>query len=240
MDLDTIKKSIKNWNDVRNTELGLTYLTSGFGFEINRNEYQIWKEIIDKKIFSDTPLNNNTAKYNGYFIHLYIGISSYSKTIFHLVDSITESDPDHKYSASLVTKKFTKESIEKQDFTKDLQDVEIQDIKAVKRAFKWFFQSNSWAYNKLNPSDPDENPDVVRVFTIHFQDFYNIFEDENNKKAFLFFGLTNMTREGRTSTMEIEVILCPEKGFLDNGNKSQDVTTPRPPYSITNKNLNLL
>ena len=103
----SIKKSIKKWDQIRNTELGLSFLTSGFGFEINRNEYERWKNIINLEILEKLLQNKNIAVnidedgdinidgngdgdiYKDYFIHLYIGVLEF-ETVFYLVDSVSD------------------------------------------------------------------------------------------------------------------------------------------------------
>ena len=82
-----------------------------------------------------------------------------------------------------------------------MDNFSIGDKKAAERAFKWFLYSNVWAHKKLHPQKSikemkvetgkkiDET-DIVRVFTIHFKDFKDIFDvkqgEKEREKAFSF------------------------------------------------------
>lgn len=238
MDLNIIKQSIRKWNQVRKTELGLTFLTSGFGLEVSKAEYDKWVESIK---------DGGSIK----FIHLYIGILEF-ETVFYLVDDITDRNEDYKINENLFIKNFTKQNIEKKGqkpekgLVKKTSKFTITDIKAAERAFRWFFFSNDWSSRKIKtlPTETGNNVDdsMVRVFTIPFSDFEKILKNADEKvKAFLFFGLRKMIIKGGYSEErdEIEVLLCSEKGF-NQESTSEDLTTPIPPYSAQGKNLNLL
>lgn len=237
MNINIIKQSIKKWNEIRHTQLGLKFLTSGSGFEIKRSEYNKWEEI----------KNNTTEKEEKTYVHLYIGVLEF-ETVFYLIDSISDKKKDYRVDETLFYKNFTKENIEKEsEKNEGIKEVVIEDTEAAARAFKWFFSSNEWAHKKLKESPKNDESGIVRVFTIPFQDFENIFEDKANNKAYFFFGIKKMEIKKKKEN-EIEVILCSEKGFLHKKSSSnkkslgeaEDVTTPRPPYSIEGYGLNLL
>lgn len=231
MNIDIVRHSIRNWNEIRHTQLGLKFLTSGSGFEIKRSEYIKWEEIKNKA----------TEEREKTYVHLYIGVLEF-ETVFYLIDSISDKGRNYIIDETLFYKSFTKENKEEGVRNKGVKEVVIEDKEAAARAFKWFFYSDEWAREKLNGSPKNDESGIVRVFTIPFEDFENVFHDNNNDKAYLFFGITNMNREGESVEDEIEVILCSEKGFLDKKslNEAEDVTTPRPPYSIVGQGLNLL
>ena len=42
MTIDDIKNNINTWNDVRNSEMGLKFLTSGYALELSREEFEKW------------------------------------------------------------------------------------------------------------------------------------------------------------------------------------------------------
>lgn len=246
MNIDIVKKSLKRWNEIRKTELGLTFLTSGYGFEIQKSEYDKWEKIKE---------NATDKKQEEVCIHMYIGILEF-EIVFYLIDSISDENNDYRIGETLFYKNFTKENLEVKSTNNDLKeyeipDVKIEDNKAVSRAFKWFMFSNKWAHNKLKTianKEENEESGIVRVFTIPFNDFTETLKVSN--KAFLYFGLNNkMKVNGKKSNKdEIEVLLSSENGFLPNEpkseldknvNESEDVTSPHPPFSIKDKDFNL-
>lgn len=269
MNIDIVKKSIRKWDQIRNTELGLTFLTSGAGFEVKRKEYNLWKNVIEEEGYKNKRGNKPLP-----CIHLYIGVLEF-ETVFYLIDSTSDAkligsnSCENILGKTLFYKNFTKEFLEKEDEEDLSMDLwsrelggkdEISDHCAAKRAFKWFLFSNKWAYKKINAMNKSENKheksEVVRVFTIPWGDFETLFNESKKNKVFLFFGLNDIKLKDKVNPDkeiiykdEIEVILCSEKGFLKkdkldrtrNVSDSEDVTIPRPPFGFTeNHAFNLL
>ncbi|PKH49394.1 hypothetical protein CXF68_01245 [Tenacibaculum sp. Bg11-29] len=269
MNIDIVKKSIRKWDQIRNTELGLTFLTSGAGFEVKRKEYNSWKNVIEEEGYKSKRGNKPLP-----CVHLYIGVLEF-ETVFYLIDSISDAKLIGSNSCknilgkTLFYKNFTKEFLEggdEEDLSMELGSIGLRDEDgisdhcAAKRAFKWFLFSNKWAYKKINAMNKPENKhkksEVVRVFTIPWGDFETLFNESEKNKVFLFFGLNDIKLKDEVNSNkeitfkdEIEVILCSEKGFLKKGklpstgnvSDSEDVTIPRPPFGFTeNHAFNLL
>jgi len=226
MNLSIIKKSIQRWNQVRNTELGLTFLTSGFGFEVYRSEYEQWQKIV------------GDAKAS---IHLYIGILEF-ETVFFVIDSISDAKGDYRLNENLFYKSFTKDHKKNASSRFQAFNGGLPETEAMQRTFKWFSDADAWFAKKMNYTGREQSL-IARAFTIPYEDLDLIFSTKETSKTLLFFGLKDYYDDKKLLYKdEIEVLLCSEThgftGYKDN-RQFADVTTPIPPFSDVNKNLNL-
>ena len=228
MTIETIKSNINTWNDIRNSDLGLKFLTSGYAIELSREEFDKWNlRLKDKK---------------GISIHLYIGVSQ-DEIAFYLVDSETDKTGTYSIGDNLFIKAFTR-TIEGVSGDKDIQNIAIDESLAINRIFKWFFSASQWFYKQTAKSPLYDEGGVVRVFTIPFNDYQQCFQSDESK-ALMLFGLRNYFKDGKHYYDEIEVLVCSESEGLIVNTKNEslqfaDVTTPRPPFSTDGQGLNLL
>ena len=228
MDIAEIKNNINAWNEVRNTDIGLTFLTSGYAIELSREEFVKW----NKRLENEKDI----------YIHLYIGISQF-KIIFYLVDSETDQNETYLVNENLFVKYFTRNATELSHDV-DIQDIVVHQSLAINRIFKWFFSSSQWFYKQTDKPNLTDTEGVVRVFTIPYEDFQKCFET-TEQKALILFGLRDYTADDILLENEIEVLVCSESNGLvvhkknDNLN-FEDLTTPHPPFSINGEGFNLL
>ena len=242
MSLEEVRCSIKQWGEVKNID-GLSYLFSDtyFGFKITKEEF------VNKL---------NVRADNGEdidFIHMYIGLEDEEdKNIwFHLVDSFSDTYSSYYKGDNLLilSKNYDVEGNEFDVVFKNNRLITKREAKD--RSHKWFTEDERDKWFKrikgrvLKSGNKKENVDlsIVRVFSIPFEDFENLFNENECDSVVVFFGLYDYCNkeEREDRKHEIEVLLggVNHKGG-DNSDLFQDVSTPHPPFSISNNGFNLL
>ncbi len=228
--IQQIREDIETWNEIRQTEVALNQLTSGYGLEINRQEFQNWIPLVK---------GHEEAE-----IHLYLASNS-GKLIFYLVDSVTDSSGDDKHyklGGNLFIKGFYRE-VNHSDVASTIliPKINLDKTEVVEAAFQWFLYSRYWVAKKLNTLEG-----IVRVFSIPFNDFLKVFDKNEVTSAFLFFCLESFENKEDTHQDEISVFLCskfdPSKGRITNYSPRvyANVGVPRPPFKIVANQFGLL
>jgi hypothetical protein len=228
--IQQIREDIETWNEIRQTEVALNQLTSGYGLEINRQEFQNWIPLVE---------GHEEAK-----IHLYLASNS-GKLIFYLVDSVTDSSGDdehYRLGENLFIKGFYREmNHSNTTSTISIPKIKMDKIEVVEAAFQWFLYSRYWFAKKLNTSE-----EMVRVFSIPFNDFLKVFDKHEVTSAFLFFCLESFESKEETHQDEISIFLCskfePSKDRITNYSPRvyENVGVPRPPFKIVANQFGLL
>ena len=252
--IQKIKESIQKWEQIRNTDLGLNFLTSGIGFRIEKKEFQKWLDLEEK----NGEISN---------IHLYIGIVEF-EMVFYLVDSSTEKNgfhnpDDYKVNENLFIKEITKNISSSIDMSPvpHIQFSEVQatnkitEQEVMKRIFKWYLFGTTWFNNdrKKNMNvakiNNQEYQGVLKCMTIPFSDLKYLFGKYSQETLFCFFGLreeaAQYTQQNATNTDIIELILCTGEttnNTIDNSVQNTvesfaDVTRPSPPFYVNDFNL---
>lgn len=222
MEIAAIKEAINRWNQIRNTNIGLTFLTSGVGFEISREEYEKWQE--------HSPSN----------LHVYIGLVEF-ELMFFVVDNVTD-ESGSGYEKFLFTKGFTKNYHPNANATFDITKVAIDDNEALHRSFHWLLGSRNWfEHDKSNNKFFNEENDwkgIVRAFEVPFEDLMAIFKT-GTEQAFAFLAIRPPKPTDPTTNNLIEIILCNEP--VNNGANEvinveifKDITVPVPPFKPLN------
>lgn len=228
-EVQKIKEAIKKWEQIKNTDIALNFLTSGIGFTITKEEYKLWLEVEQN---ADSIEN----------IHLYIGIVEFETTFF-LVDSTTDKAQNYKVGKNLFIKGFTNnlagnpgDQIPDLQFSSPTSPNEINSEEAIKRLMKWYLYSQVWFKNN------QANKKVLSKMVIPFKDLKTLFRISDTDKIFAFFALRF---DSDYKEEVLELILVNEKKDKADSNASNsatvehfaDVTRPCPPFSATDFNL---
>ncbi len=244
-----IREGIYKWDQIRNTDLALNFLTSGIGFSIDKDSYESWKSLEDS-------VNGETIKN----IHVYIGVMEFETTFF-LVDSLTDArgktDPEvYILNRNLFTKGFTKNMSYGFSVNQKLKKVpnilfpEVSDPRAItekealERLLKWMLYSDVWfeSRQKSKPSGEEPFPGVLKCMTIPFSDLDYLFSDAGTEEVYAFFALREADLHGKPLDV-LELILCNQtfnsEGYAVSVKHFADVTRPRPPFSLTDGDFNL-
>ncbi|UTW64083.1 hypothetical protein KFE98_08075 [bacterium SCSIO 12741] len=246
--IQTIKDNIQQWNEIRNTLVGFNFLTSGYGVEIEMDDFNRWEAI-------RTAAGIALGDFN---IHLYIGIDDLGIK-FYLTDSHTDAAQSYVEGHNLITKSYARgdDAQTANNFPisanklRPLKGSQVPIETAFESAFSWFLYSDNWFQQKQHEAQTAQDVDqagVVRVFTVPFDDITDIFQTANVSKAFLFYGIKNYT-DAQGAVLypnEIEMLLCniEDAQAYQSGQPVttyivQDLTTPSPPFSTIQQPFNL-
>jgi|GEM_PF-5657961 len=252
--IQSIKAAIRKWDQIRNTDLALNFLTSGFGFHLTRAEFYNWSNIANVKN-----------------IHLYIGIVEF-EIFYFLVDSETDkagkSDTSvYKVGTNLFIKEFTENAnpglvetapskVPEISFCSDgnSNDNSLTEKEAMKRSLRWMLHSQSWFENGRStaPSatiNGQKFEGVLKAMKIPFSDLVILFENDTDR-IFAYPALrTDNMKDGEIVTdgsgqdvVNLELILCAHKSksetiLTDVTEQFADVSMPIPPFKATDFNL---
>lgn len=215
--INAIRKNIKKWDEIRNTELGLNFLTSGYGFEVLRSDYE---ELAKKHI-----------KDSNYYV--YLGVYEFELLFYVLpkhIDKMESEDP-------IITCMFTRETDDKPCNSLSLSETEyscfsgtggaeLTENEALKRTLNWFVHSHRWFVDNK----------TVQFFTVPSADLRKIFSSKQVTKALFFLAITSDKIYGDY----IELIVCDETTSNNNTVNNtvsakrrvfMDLTRPCPPFS---------
>lgn len=232
--IEIIRQRIQSWNSHRKTTQAIEQLTSGYGFEISRDEYKLWKSIVDKSGW-DPDSNALEPK-----IHVYLAINE-SRLVFYLVDSITDKKGGlYQLGLNIFYKEFHRSmqdtSLESQEFFPSITPKEALD-----RIFGWFLYSRDWFEQKID-DHTGEAKNVVRVFTFPYSDLSEIFSSPCTIGAVAFFGLEKSPGAKPLRENQIDLILCDKRdSSCEIRDRSyEDVSIPHPPFEIDHNQFKLL
>lgn len=259
--IESIKTAIKKWDQIRNADIALNFLTSGNGFHINKEEFSNWMNIHQNAI-----ADGNDGVKN---IHFYIGIVEF-EIFFFLVDSVTDSKGKAHQSAyvintNLFIKEFTDSAAQDSNETSTTPDLkfaknnglcdnEIDEKEALRRALRWSLHAPEWFGNNKNRQVRDTTIDgveykgILKGMSIPFSDLELLFSNDVDR-IFAFPGLRtdkmpidlNSNGSEELEVANLELILCGQKTnqqeFTEVTQQFADVTLPCPPYSVTDYNL---
>ncbi len=217
-----IKTNINTWNEVRNTNIALNFLTSGNGFPIEFEDYQHWK-------------NNNPTT-----LHCYFGVDEFELK-FYLVDDVTDKNQSYEVGKTLVVKEFTrsfttlavKNNQEFKPITLSGSD-EISKAEAEERILNWILGSKSWFIDQQNKNKSS----ILRLITIPFEDLDALFNSAT-ETALAIMALKNFEEVGYNIELILTHEIQPEKDKTVLMESFYDVSQPRPPFTITS-GFNLL
>ena len=227
--IDNIVDNIDKWSQVRNTNLGLNFLTGGYGIVVTRQNYNAWK-------------NNTKEGTPPEHIHMYLGISEMS-LLFYLVDSNADTGiaSDYKVGENLFVKSFFKNRLESASPQIDLNHIKVNidphnSSDLLNRIFKWFFYSNVWFTQKISEAIETDAGGIVRAFQIPFDNLTTLFNSTDNPDAtvLLFFGIDNKLDTGHA---EIDMILSLQEDTEVSLINFKDLTRPCPPFSSSSFKL---
>ena len=253
--IQKIKESIIKWDQVRNTDIGLNFLTSGLGFSITRKEYDRWLEID-----THTPIKD---------IHLYIGVVEF-EMVFYIVDSASDKlgnrEPQYynignnlfiKEVTKNITSSINTSPINNLSFPEKCDQSQypfrISEKEVMKRLFKWYLNGTAWfdadrTKNQVAAINGEQYGGIVKCMSIPFCDLKYLFSNYDQDFVFAFFALRDEKpspiHNSESPVELIELILCAGKMSAGPGNASQvtleyfaDVTRPSPPFTATGFNL---
>ncbi|MFT5821741.1 MAG: hypothetical protein ACI8ZM_002995 [Crocinitomix sp.] len=234
--IQNIKGNIERWNTIRNTDLGLKHLSSGFGFEISEADFLTWR---------DKDANSQ--------IHVYLGIDENDQTRFYLVDSISDAtNDDSTIEQHLIEKGFTKDNLPPDQGAQIIPELKVQQEDGMKRAFKWFLYCNVWFKNMqtewqgTRPELKDQSG-VVRVFSLPLANFIELFTNPKIHSAFVFFGIKDrISLDGIDRDNEIELLVAGVdylqalETIANMDIQMKNVTIPHPPFPIEYSLFSLL
>lgn len=226
--LRNIKENIERWNTVRNQDSALALLTAGKGFSLTTNEFKQWSR-------------NNPEK-----IHCYLGLNA-NALEFYLVDNLSDEQERYTVGENLFSKYFLnhfEKSLRKNDACRQLLEPSI----AESRITNWTLCAGSWFELKKEKRNNQEGHlgEMVRVFTIPFEDLTVLFEDERVQAIKLILALE--LYDAPILGYDLELILAKSEFELDAKEATcqfykqiyANTTSPFPPYSMGNNEFNLL
>jgi hypothetical protein len=212
MKISEIKKSIKNWNDIRlnpksNQTQIISLLNQGSCFTVKKEEYDKWSR-------------------EAQHIHVYIGVhideDQTEKLKLFLIDS--ESDKNKILDSTFILDKKYTHGIELNlELNCGISSNEITDKEALIRFFHWKIFINQWMDNIIKTEK-----DFFQLIIIPFSDYTNLFEAGANK-VIHFFGLKPIEGEIGRPEFDIEIIVN-DTSFSVSNNNSYDISVPRPPF----------
>lgn len=232
MNITTIKHSVDVWTEVKNTDMALTLLTSGTGFDIARYEFEKW-ELIN----AITPVSH---------IYVYMAVME-TEMSFWLVDSVSDglaveaienSGGQHvdlgqfyRLSENTFLKWFTKSPISLPVIPgkKKIPTIDINQQIALSRNLRWDLYSNIWFSQKK----VDGN--IVQVFQVPYSDLQTLFNLQAMRSVDVLFALKDF--EPNTSCndtietlQDVELILSSRPLDESVSKVFADVTCPCPPF----------
>ncbi len=223
-----IKGNINTWNEVRNTNMALNFLTSGYGFVIELEDYQNWKK--------NSPDS----------IHCYFGVSEFELK-FYLVDNVTDKNQSYELGVNLFEKEFTRSfNTAGVKTTEDFKPVTISCIdqisktEAEQRILNWMLGSKNWFKDQMQKNKIGKS-ELLRLITIPFEDVETLFTN-SDQTVFAITALKNFNIYG----YNLEFILTRELEL--GGTKTSDtsvtelfmdVSQPHPPFTMSS-GFNLL
>ena len=232
--IQTIKSNIQAWDEVRNTNLALPFLTSGYGICLKYQDYQNWK--------ANSPQS----------IHCYLGINELELE-FYMVDNVTDNQESYQVGNNLLIKPFIRR-INPNSLPPGSTGFSpihfvnngISSQEAETRVMQWILSSQSWFQdqrNKLNSSNPGLG--IVQVFTIPFSDLEELFDNNSNSNNQLdVYAMMALKDYGGNHDYNLELILAHVEQFNNptpsNVKVFQDVTQPHPPFSLAGSGFKLL
>lgn len=238
MNLEDVKSALLSWKQIRNSNIGLSFLTSGFGFTITREEFDLWENVRANK-----PTGEELSS-----IHVYVGIYQFETTFF-LVDSYTDHiGTDYKIGETLFIKKFTKQNLAADTTSTNVPNLieinseqPLDQLEATSRMLRWMVYSDYWFKLKQEESLIDADQGVVRGLTIPYTDIISVFENQTDvvDKTHVFFGLKDFTAVDQTTFTDVELIVGPIKENLSSL-EFADVSLPCPPFSLPQNGFNLV
>lgn len=206
MTIDDIKNGITAWATVINegdSETILDYLNQGFCFQVDRENYDKWRQQ------TPTPV----------YVHAYAGIFS-GKLKFVLIDSTSDFVPQENMD-NIVVKDFTHGIPSTLLIGDNDTDPAISLDEGMRRNFKWNMYCRVWLASILNnPARP-----MFQVIRIPIVDYEDIFKVATNMKCINFFGL-----EDGSGVYNIEFIIADEPGNYKLPTTLYDISRPVPPF----------
>ncbi len=223
-----IKENIKKWNQIKKIDIAISFLTSGTGFTISRENYNVWKGIIGEEDSNST-------------LNCYFGVDEFEMEVY-LIDSI--SDRDKNYSDENLIEKELIKSIEtitqNHKSNKKFSPITFKNVdnlsnkKAEQRILSWVLSSKEWFKSQLN------NYDLPTLITIPFNDLKQAFHGTHQEIAVVF----ALKEFEQLERLDIELIIIKPDSPVQESTTNEyiamyDVSKPRPPFTITD-DYNLL
>lgn len=209
MNLEEIKKAIKEWSKVRSSpKKVLTYFKQGSCFKIERSQFEKW--------------NANSPE----TLHVHMGIFD-GRLKFILVDSVSDKDPAAHQDAFFVQDYLVGLTKAEEDFIDIAVDGGLTVVDALKTVMQWNVFVNSWVNEMVHTTDG-----IFQAFLVPFNDLRSQFDNSSHLQSVVFFGLRNnykadlilfgLNASGKSKTSRMAVKSA--------GIPVENTATPVPPF----------
>ncbi|WP_109302500.1 hypothetical protein [Aquimarina sp. AU474] len=224
-----IKANINTWNELRNTNIALNFLTSGYGFAIEHEDYINWKK--------NSPDS----------IHCYFGVDEFELK-FYVIDNVSDTNQSYELGVNLFEKEFTRSfNTAGVKTTKEFKPLAIScsdqicKSDAEQRILNWMLGSKNWFKDQVQ-KNKSGNGELLRLITVPFEDVETLFTN-SDQTVFVMTALKKFDVYG----YNLEFILTRELELSSTRTQDpsgtelfMDVSQPHPPFSIIDQGFNLL
>ncbi|MFY0603168.1 MAG: hypothetical protein JXQ93_04410 [Flavobacteriaceae bacterium] len=233
-----IKTFIEGWNQIRNTDVALNFLTSGSSLIISHDEYLLWEKI------------------NPDSINCYFGVDQFELK-FYLIDNKSDENKNYRIGENLFEKEFSRTLLlpkkyhQTESFTPAVLSTSdsLNANKAKNRIVSWILSAEAWFEDQKTKFATSKG--IVRVISIPFDDLKALFKS-SSKDICCIFSMKNFSDENEESNYNIELILTrtdvtlsnPLAVTLENDTLEdpafEDVSRPCPPFGGNLEEFTLL
>jgi hypothetical protein len=221
-----IKTFIEGWNQIRNTDVALNFLTSGSSIIISYDEFLKWEKL--------DPDN----------INCYFGIDQFELK-FYLIDDKSDLEKNYHVGENLFEKEFSRTLLLPNQYhlTKKftptvLSPADSVNAKVAKdRIVSWILSAADWFEHEKTKFATSKG--IVRVITIPFNDLKVLFKS-SQKDICCIFSMKDFSVDGEDSEYNIELILTRTdvtlsapivtEGQTLEDPSFEDVSRPCPPF----------
>jgi|WetSurMetagenome_2_1015567.scaffolds.fasta_scaffold279878_2 hypothetical protein len=215
MKIEEIKKSIKAWNNVRNSpDKALTYFKQGSCFKITKAQFDQWNK--------NSPEN----------LRVYMAIFG-DNLKFVLIDSESDKDVANHLDALFVQDYLEGLDIAEEGFIDNAIDGSLTIADALKKMTHWTMFVDSWVANTAHTTHG-----IFQAIIVPFSDLKSHFEGTSNLESAVFFGLEN----GQADLLLWGLNTRAEQPdgaikFAMTATPVVDLAKPVPPYSLDTMGL---
>lgn len=237
-DLLKIKTFIEGWNQIRNTDVALNFLTSGSSIIISHDNYLSWK------------------KYNPDYINCYFGIDQFELK-FYLIDNKSDEHKNYQIGVNLFEKEFSRTLLIPKEYHLTTPFIpailstpdSINANTAKNRIVSWILSAKDWFEDQKTRFKTSKG--IVRVITIPFDDLKVLFKS-SSKDICCIFSMKNFSTVSEKSDYNIEFIMTrtdvtltmpTEPSIQSDAIKDptfEDVSRPCPPFGGDMEEFTLL
>lgn len=216
-EIDKIRLSIDYWNQIRSTDVALSFLTSGYGFTLEYEDFKNWE--------TQNPEN----------LHCYLGIRDLNLE-FYLVDDVTDRKQNYVMGKTLVRKDFIRSLATGPSTASDTVG-NMPEQEADKRIVSWILSSKSWFESQKKQRKKPGHGELLRLITLPFADLKKLMNTGDRTELIAILALKNFqTAEYNGYNVELILtrtqILTGQDQYTFSYQAYEDVSQPRPPFSV--------